>query len=285
MVMRKLFPVLLILLVQVFPTVSLSETPQRIIPLSPSVAEILYGIGAWEKVVGVTIYSDFPPEAKNLPKVGGWINPNLEAIIVLRPDLVIMVDEQERIFGEKLRKIGLKTLAVKSKTFRDTLNAILTVGKAVGREEVAKKVAEDVKFKIDEIRQRTKSFKRKRVLFVVGRNPGALSDIYAIAPGSFIDEIITAAGGENVMKEFKGFAVNISKEAVLLLNPEVIVEINHGKKEKEALKVWNELSVVSAVKNGEVHIIWETAFLHPSQRIIEATQILAEILHPEAFRK
>ncbi len=281
--MRKFFPVLLILLVQAFPTVSFSEAPQRIIPLSPSVAEILYGIGAWEKVVGVTIYSDFPPEAKNLPKVGGWVNPNLEAIVALRPELIIMVDEQERIFGEKLRKIGLETLAVKSKTFGDIINAILTVGRAIGREKVAKKVAEDVKLKIDEIRQRTKSLNQKKVLFVVGRNPGALSDIYAIAPGSFIDEIITAAGGENVMKESKGFTVNISKEAVLILNPEVIVEINPGKNEKEALKVWNELSVVSAVKNGEVHIIEETAFLHPSQRVIEGTQILAKILHPEAF--
>lgn len=258
--------------------------PKRIISLSPSINEIIYGLGSWKSVVGVTIYSDFPPEVKNLPTVGGWINPNLEAIVALRPDLVIMIKDQNKIFGDKIRKLGLKTLSAESTTIKDISDSILEIGKALGKDREAREVTENFKSSLDEIRTKVVGVRPKRVLLVVGRNPGTLEDIYVISRKSYINEIINIAGGENVVKN-DVFSVKVSKESILSLNPEVIVEVNHERINKnETLKVWDELKDVSAVKNKEVYILTDTALLHPSQRVAQAARTLAEILHPEVFR-
>lgn len=257
--------------------------PERIVSLSPSVTEIIYGLGAWKNVVGVTLYSDFPPEVKNLPTVGGWINPNLEAIVALKPDLVIMIKDQDKIFGDKIRKLGLKTLFIESTTIKDISDSILKIGKAFGKDEEAREVTENFKFGLDEIRTKTAGVRPKRVLFVVGRNPGTLEDIYVISRGSYINEIIVIAGGENIIKN-DVFSVKVSKEAILSLNPEVIIEINHERiNEDETLKVWDELKDVSAVKNKEVYLLKDTVLLHPSQRVAQGARTIAEILHPEVF--
>jgi iron complex transport system substrate-binding protein len=257
--------------------------PRRIISLSPSINEIIYGLGSWKSVVGVTIYSDFPPEVKNLPTVGGWINPNLEGIIALKPDLVIMIKDQDKIFGDNIRKLGLKTLSVESTTIKDISDSILKIGKALGKDKEAREVTENFKSSLDEIRTKIIGVRPKRVLFVVGRNPGTLEDIYVISRRSYINEIIGIAGGENIVKN-DVFSVKASKEAILSLNPEVIVEVNHERTNKdETLKVWDELKDVSAVKNKEVYILTDTALLHPSQRVAQAARPLAEILHPEVF--
>jgi iron complex transport system substrate-binding protein len=267
--------------------VSYSEQfPKRIVSLSPSITEIVYGLGAWKDVVGVTIYSDFPPEAKNLPKVGGWVNPNLESILSLKPDLVIMIEDQDKIFGDKIRNIGIKTLSVESNnTIKDISDSISKIGQALGKKEKANKLIESLYSELEKIRTRVKNTHSKKVLFIVGRNPGTLEDIYVIGKRGFIDEIITLTGGENVVRTDR-FSIKISKEAIISLNPEVIVEVNHEKISKnEALKVWEGLKEVSAIKNKEFYIITDTTLLHPSQRIVEGARILAEILHPEVFIK
>ncbi len=283
--LKKTLPVFLFIFM-LLTKVSYSEDfPKRIVSLSPSINEIIYGIGDWKNVVGVTIYSDFPPEVTNLPTVGGWINPNLEAIVALKPDLVIMIKDQDKIFGDKIRKLGLKTLFIESTTIKDISDSIIKIGKALGRDKEAGEVSENFESTLDEIRLKTKNASLKRVLFVVGRNPGTLEDIYIISRKSYIDQIITIAGGENIIKN-DVFSVKISKEAILSLNPEVIIEVNHEKINKEeTLKVWNALKEVSAVKNKEVYILTDTVLLHPSQRVAQGARTLAEILHPEIFKK
>jgi iron complex transport system substrate-binding protein len=263
------------------------EFPRKIVSLSPSITEIIHGLGAWEKVVGVTLYSDFPPEARDIPKVGGWVDPNLEAILALKPDLVIMIEDQYKIFGDRIRKLGLKTLSVESNnSVKDILDSIRQIGKALGKEEEARNLSENVESSLEEIRAKTRNAPPRRVLFVVGRNPGTLEDIYVVGKGSFMNEMITLAGGENVV-ENESLAIRISKEAILSLKPEVIIEINHEKIDKrdEVIKDWSGLKEASAVRNGEVYVVSSTVLLHPSQRIAEGTRILALILHPEIFEK
>ncbi len=286
--MRRLVSVYLSALILICSKATLSEEfPKRIVSLSPSITEIIYGLGAFDMVVGVTLYSDFPQEAKELPKVGGWIDPNLEAILALKPDLVIMIEDQDRIFGDKIRKLGLKTLSVASnKSVEEILGSILQVGKALGREEEALNLAENVESSLEEIRAKNRGLLSKRVLLVVGRNPGTLEDIYVIGKTGFINEMIKIAGGENVV-ESERLAIRISKEAILSLQPEVIIEINHEKidKKDEVIKHWNGLKEASAVSSGEVYVVSSTVLLHPSQRIVEGAAILAKILHPEVFEK
>jgi iron complex transport system substrate-binding protein len=282
---KKTLPIFLSIFISLVKASYSESFPKRIVSLSPSTTEIIYGIGDWKKVVGVTLYSDFPEEAKELPKVGGWIDPNLEAIIALKPDLVIMMIEQDRIFGDKIRKLGLKTLSVEGNdSIKDIMDSIRKIGKALGKEEESRKLVENLESDLEEIKTKTKNLSPKRVLFVVGRNLGTLEDIYAIGKTNFINEMITIAGGENVVESDR-LAIKISKEAILSLNPEVIIEINHEKvdKKNEVIKAWSAFREVSAVKNGEVHIVSSTVLLHPSQRIIEGARILAKILHPEVF--
>ena len=261
--------------------------PQRIVSLSPNVTEIIYGLGAWDKVVGVTMYSDFPPEARTIPKVGGWVNPNLEAIVKLKPDLVIFTRDQDSIFGDNIRKLGLNTLSIDSNnSIEDIRNSILQLGKILRKEQEAQNLAVRIRSKLEEIDSTTSQLPRKRVLFVVGRNPGTLEDIYVIGRHNFINELINLAGGENVVKSDR-FSLKIAKDAILSFDPNVIIEISYDKAENKesSMKAWAGLNEISAVKNNEVHIVSSSELLHPSQRIIEGAYILAHILHPGVFER
>lgn len=265
----------------------LDRPPQRIVSLSPNVTEIIYGLGAWDKIVGVTMYSDFPPQAKTIPKVGGWVNPNLEAIVKLKPDLVIFTRDQDSIFGDNIRKLGLNTLPIDgNNSIEDIVNSILQLGKILRKEQEAQNLAFRIHSKLEEIGSKTSQLPRKRVLFVVGRNPGTLEDIYVIGRHNYINELINLAGGENVVKNDR-FALKIAKDAILSFDPNVIIEISYDRAENKdsSMKTWGHLNEISAVKKKEVHIVSSSELLHPSQRIIEGAYILAHILHPEVFER
>lgn len=284
--MKRFFLVYVIVLILISSGASYSQPfPNRVVSLSPSITEVIYGLGAMEKVVGVTLYSDFPPGVEKLPIVGGWIDPNLEAILELKPDLVIMIEDQNEIFGDKIRKLGLNTLSVDCNgSIKDITDSIWQIAKALGKEGDARRLVEDIDTNLEEIKAKTKNTNPKRLLLVVGRNPGTLEDIYVIGRTGFMNEMITIAGGENVMDSDR-LAVKVSKEAILKLNPEVIIEINHEKLDKidKVVAEWRELKQVSAVKNREIYPVSSTVLLHPSQRVVEGTRILAGILHPEIF--
>ncbi len=260
-----------------------SKYPDRVISLSPSITEIIYALDAWEKVVGVTMYSDFPPEVKDIQNVGGWVNPNLEIIIQLQPDLVIMLTDQDKIFGDKLRSLGLSTLSVDSNPSIAHINeSIITIGKALGKQDESIDIKEQIESEVAEIKKILNKQKPKTVLCVIGRNPGTLEDIYVVGNTSYINELITLSGGINVIEK-KKTALKISKEAIFSLDPDIIIEINHDKtdKEKEVKQIWSALSESRAIKNDKLSVISSSAILHPSQRIIAGLKELIKIIHPQ----
>jgi iron complex transport system substrate-binding protein len=259
------------------------DGPGRIVSLSPNLTHIIYALGELDRVVGVTLYSDFPPRAKELPNVGGWINPNYEAILALRPDLVVLMKDQDTIFGAKLRELGLKTLVTDSNdSVSDIMKTIVYLGDVLGKEAEARKIVSDMESTLNTIRQKTGGAPKKKVLLVVGRNPGTLEDIYVIGRNNYINELIEIAGGVNAVENTR-LSIKITKEAILTLDPDVIIEINHEKLDKEAeiLGIWNTLAQSRAVRDGEVYILPSTVVLHPSQTIVEGAQVLSEVLHPE----
>jgi iron complex transport system substrate-binding protein len=261
--------------------------PQRIVSLSPNLTQVIYALGYMDQVVGVTIFDEYPPQVIDLPKVGGWINPNYEAILALKPDLVVLMKDQDISFGDKLRTLGLKTFIAKSNdSIKDIIQAISDLGEILGESEEAKKLTLGIQSDLNEIEQKTKNTKKKSVMIVVGRNPGTLEDIYVIGRNNYMDELITLAGGENVVENERN-ALKITKEAIFLYNPDVIIEINHQQIDREAeiLAIWNTLKQVEAVKNNQVHILSSKVLLHPSQRIVDGAQTLTEILHPEIKEK
>lgn len=262
---------------------SSDDSPKRIVSLSPNLTQVIYALGDLDQVVGVTIYDEFPEQVKDLPKVGGWINPNYEAILALKPDLVVLMKDQYMSFGEKLSNLGLKTFTAKSNdSINDILNSISELGGILNKTQEAEKLSFYIDSNLKEISERTKDTKKKRVLIVVGRNPGTLEDIYVIGTNNYINELITLAGGKNVVKNERN-ALKITKEAIFSFNPDVIIEINHLKtdREDEILEIWSNLNQVSAVKNDQVYILSSKVLLHPSQRIVEGANILTQVLHPE----
>lgn len=264
-----------------------NDSPKRIVSLSPNLTQVIYALGGLDQVVGVTIYDEFPEQVKDLPKVGGWINPNYEAILALKPDLVVLMKDQYISFGEKLNNLGLKTFTAKSNdSINDIIDSISELGEILNKTQEAERLSLYIDSNLKEIGKKTKNTKKKRVLIVVGRNPGTLEDIYVIGTNNYINELITLAGGENVVKNERN-ALKITKEAVFSFNPDVIIEINHLKmdRENEIIDIWSNLNQINAVKNDQVYILSSKVLLHPSQRIVEGANVLTEVLHPEIIEK
>lgn len=264
------------------------KLPQRIVSLSPSVTEILYGVGAFERVVAVSDYCTYPPAVKDLPRVGSWINSSLESVSALRPDLVVMTDAQAPFSNEPLHKLGLRTLVVPSRSLEDALSAIRDIGRSVGNEDQARELAAKTRSALEEVRRKSRDLPRPRVLCIVDRLPGTLRDLYSAAQGSFLAELVEIAGGRALTGGTPTGYGKINKEALVMLDPEVIIDMVQGSKGRlgeDPTAVWGELSVVTAVRKKRVHPVYDTSALHPSQFVSDTARRFAEIIHPEVFTR
>lgn len=261
--------------------------PQRIISLTPSTTEILYGIGAFERVVAVSSDCSYPPQVERLPRLGGWSNPNLEQIAALRPDLAVFSDSQAQFIKDKLEGLGIRTLSVPSRSLEDAFAAIEQVGRATGNIEEAGRLLDETRGKIEAVRSRTRDLPRKHVLCIVDRVPGTLRDLYTATQGSFIAQLIEAAGGESIAPPAPGGWGKIQKEAVVALDPDVIIDMmmqpSEGSLAEDTQAVWRELSQVRAVRTGHVYPVRDPSMIHPSQFVGDTARKLAELIHPEAF--
>jgi iron complex transport system substrate-binding protein len=263
--------------------------PRRIISLTPSATEILYGVGAFERVVAVSSYCDFPPQVASLPRVGGWSNPNLEQIASLRPDLVVIADAQATFIEDKLAALGVKTLSIPSRSVEDALASIEMIGGATGDAEAGRRLAAETRAKLDDVRARTANLPRRRVLCVVDRIPGTLRDIYAATEGSFPAQLVEMAGGLSVAPPAAGGWGKMQKEAIVALDPEIIIDLMmqspEGGLSENTQEVWRELRQIKAVREGRIHHLRDTKLIHPSQFVGDSALKFAELIHPEAFGK
>ena len=278
---------------EVAPSSSPSQTsggqgPRRIISLSPNTTEILHGVGAFPRVVAVSDYCTYPPEVKELPRIGGWQNTNLERIASFRPDLVVLSDVQVPFIGDKLQALGVPFVAVRSHSLQDAYDAIEAIGRATGNVEQAQRLLAETRAQVEEVRARAAGLPRRRVLCVVDRVPGTLRDLYTATKGSFMAELIEIAGGESVAPEAELGWGKVSKEAVVALDPEVVIDLMMQKSEgglaEDTRLVWQELAQVRAVREGRVHAVREESVLHPSQFVGDTARRFAELIHPEVFK-
>jgi iron complex transport system substrate-binding protein len=265
---------------------SVEPRPQRIVSLSPSVTEILYGIGAWPQVVAVSQFCTYPDDVKNKPRVNGWDKTNLEQVMALQPDFVIGVDAQEPFLRDKLTGLGVRSLFVKSQTLADVLASIGEIGRATDHEQEATDLSNKTQGEIDAVRKAVANRPRPRVLCVVDRVPGTIRDLYTATRGSYLDELITIAGGESIAPQAEHGYGKINKEAVLTLNPEVIIDMVQGSKGnfgEDPVAVWNELGEVRAVRNRRIYSMADPFVIHPSQFVGHTAQVFARALHLESF--
>jgi iron complex transport system substrate-binding protein len=260
--------------------------PQRIVSLSPSVTEILYGLGAWPQVIAVSQFCTYPDDVKNKPRVNGWDNTNLEQVMALKPDFVIGVDAQEPFLRDKLNGLGVRSLFLKSQTLADILASVGEIGGATGHEHEGKDLAAKIQGEIDAVRRAVADRPHPRVLCVVDRVPGTIRDLYTATRGSYLDELISIAGGESIAPQAEHGYGKINKEAVLTLNPEVIIDMVQGSKGnfgEDPVAVWNELGEVRAVRDKRIYSISDPSVIHPSQFVGHTAQTFARALHPESF--
>jgi iron complex transport system substrate-binding protein len=260
---------------------------QRIISLSPNITEILFALGIGEKVVGVTRYCNYPPQAKEKPKVGGYLDPNYEAILSLKPDIVVLLPEFEQI-KNFLSELRIKYLAVSNKTVSDILTSIDYLGKQFDTKQQAETILADIRLKMSRIRDKTKNSPRPKVLIVIERTmgTGVIEDVYVAGKNTFYDELIQLAGGVNAFEDEKIAYPILSAEGIIHINPDFIIDLvpqlnQTGLSSANLEKDWDSLVQVNAVKNHHVHIMSQDYAAIPGPRFILFLKDLAQIIHPE----
>jgi iron complex transport system substrate-binding protein len=260
--------------------VTLNEIPQRIVSLAPSNTEILFAIGAGDRVVGVTDYCNYPPEAMEKPKVGGYSTIDIEKVIALNPDLVVAAYGNGAETVEILRNNGITVIALNPKNLNDIMRDIELLGKVTGCEENASKLVRMMECTIEEVKKSVANVTdRPKVAHILWHDP-----IWISGNNTFVDELIRLAGGENAFSDMDGWKA-VSIEDMLERNPDVII-VNSGTgmggAGKDILYEWaiNELKDTSAVKTGRVYVIDADIISRPSYRLVYALEDIVSFLHP-----
>jgi len=265
-------------------TVEIARTPQRFVSLAPSNTEILFALGLDDKVVGVTDFCDYPEEAKAIEKVGG-IEPNLEKIVALNPDLVLAIGGSPAQVEKatEMEKLGLTVLVLEPGDIEGIMANIELVGKAAGAEKEASELVTEMRKRFDDITARVKGAEsRPKVFFELDATDP--SKPYTPGPGSFIDALISLAGGSNVGAGAKMQWAQLSTEEIIAQDAEVIVlgDANYGVT-AEMVKERPGWSVITAVKNAAIYPIDDVLVSRPGTRIIDGLEALTRIIHPELF--
>lgn len=260
--------------------------PRRIVSLVPALTEILFAIGAGPQVAAVSSFDTYPPEVEKLPRVGALVDPDLERILSLRPDLVLAYGSQGDL-QTQLARAKVPVYTYRHGGLSDIPRTIRDLGARVGRAEAAAKLASSIQAQIDSIRQRVAGRARPRVLIVMGREAGAIRGVYASGGVGFIHDMVDAAGGINVYADVKQEAVQATSEQILTLRPDVILELRAEPLTADQIArevaVWKPLSSVPAVRNGRVVIITDERVVISGPRVGEGTELIARALHPSAW--
>jgi iron complex transport system substrate-binding protein len=257
--------------------VAINGTPQRIISLAPSNTEILFALGLGDKVVGVTDYCDYPPEALNKTKVGGYANPDIEKIVALNPDLILAgygnpIEVIYTLAGLELTVYGIKTTDLD-----DLLNDIRRVGEITDKELEAQALTSEMDNRIQVVTNQTQELgQRPRVFYMLWHDP-----LWTAGSGTFINELIEKAGGVNICQNITGYA-QISLENVLASNPEIIIT-------SEWSYDWainaTELASTNASQTGRIYTLDDDLVQRPGPRLVEGLEWFAHFIHPEIFEE
>lgn len=260
--------------------VTLPTRPERIVSIGPSITEFLFALGAGARVVGTDDFSDEPAAAKAVEKVGG-IKVNFEKVVSLKPDLVLSVKFSDGTI-EKLASAGLLVLVVDPQTAGDVARTAILLGRAVGSD--GDTMARDIQKKVDDVRAKTAAAASKpRVYHEIDASDP--TKIFTVGPGSYIDDLITIAGGQNVASRATGAYPQLSAEEIVKSDPEVIVlSADDYSAKPDAVAARAGWSAISAVRNKRVVTIAPNLINRPGPRIGEAAEAYARLVHPELFR-
>lgn len=254
-----------------------TEEPKRIISLAPNMTELLFALGVGDRIVGVTTFCDFPEEAKRVPKIGGMSNPSLEAVISLKPDIVVMTtDGNPKEFEERLRSFKIKTYVFRARQIREFPGGIRDLGDAMGVREKADRLAREIEITIksfdNTLLVAQHALPRKKVLFIVWPEP-----LIVAGHGSIADNAMAILGAENIAANSKTAYPKYSIEEILRSAPDIIF-IGKGKgMEEVSAGLLKRLKTISAARNGKIFYVGDYLY-RLTPRTVKGVEELASYM-------
>jgi len=263
------------------------KAPERIVSLAPSNTEILFALGLENRVVGVTKYCNYPPKIKDFKKsgrivvIGGYKDPDVEKIISLSPDLVLASKIQSDSTIPELESAGITAFAIDPNNLSSVLQSIEKVGKITGRDAEASELVRNMESRINSVSEKVNPLERKRVFYLLWHDP-----LQTAGAGTVQDEIIEIAGGANIFHDLSGYPL-IDPEAIVQKNPEIIITgVGTGEKRNDSLnwaKAEDSINETAAREGNRIYQIQGDLVTRAGPRIVDALEMMARIIHPEAF--
>ena len=266
---------------QVGRTVMVPENPKRVIALAPSITEIMYDLGQEKRLVGVTQYSTYPPEAESLPRVGSYVRLDIEKIVALQPDLCLAIkDGNPKHIVDKLVNLGIPVYVVNPRNLQQIMDAITRLGSILNAGRKAEALVLNMEKRIGQVQSRVKKGEHKpRVFFQIDAEP-----LFSAGTNTFIHELIEMAGGINTTAGEVAYP-RFSWEDIIVLQPEIVLisSMAGGLPPDYLLKSWQKWSMLSAVKNNRIYVVDAELFDRPTPRLVDGLEVIAAIIHPELF--
>jgi iron complex transport system substrate-binding protein len=263
--------------------VSLPDDPKRVVSLAPSITEIIYGLGQEHRLAGVTRFSDFPPEAAKLPKVGSFVRLDLERIVALKPDLCLSTkDGNPRAVVERLESFQIPVYVVNPRDLDSVMETVVEIGALLNAGKKAKTLVQHMRSRIQQVKCLVaKASNKPRVFYQVGIFP-----IVSAGSDTFIHELILLAGGKNLAAGLTAYP-RFSREQVLALSPEVfiITSMARGEVFERVKKEWSRWTGIPAVRNQRIFLVDSSLFDRPTPRLLDGLELLVRLIHPELFEE
>jgi iron complex transport system substrate-binding protein len=258
------------------------QSPVRVVSLAPSLSETVCALGGSGQLIGVTDYCLYPVELKNKTRIGGYLNPNLERITALQPDLVLALPEHRDVI-EKLKRLGLRVESIKNWSVEDVYRSITSVGSLIGRDRKARELASRLRTRTAKLNHaRPKKLRCLLVLGSMGPGEQEMKEFYLVGRNGFLNELLTLAGGENAWRQSQPYFPKVGQEALLELNPDVIIELVPQSELSDAEikrrhKLWADLPFLEAGRK-HYHLIHADHVLQAGPRYVETLEQLSKIL-------
>jgi len=263
------------------------SSASRIISSSPSITEILFELGLKDRVIAVTDFCKYPEEACRLPSIGGMLNPSMETVVSLTPDLIIHQRGNQRL-RSNAKSIGIRTLEVRLGNLEEIFDSIKKLGVALNCQEQAKKLTLHLNSGIAFYQERLKGLPKKEVLLLLGDSSDPARDLYAVGPGTFLNELLNLSGGNNIIRDSPARYPKLSKEHIIEKSPEIIIEAgpksNLSQKEIDRrIQEWDRFPTIEAVKKGQIYFIGADYILIPGPRLLKIIERFSKAIHPDLF--
>jgi iron complex transport system substrate-binding protein len=258
-----------------------AHAANRVISLVPALTEMVFAIGAGDRVIAVSSYDDYPPQVKSLPRVGALIDPDVERIIALKPDLVLLYGSQTDLMTQ-LSRASIPYFEYRHGGLADVTATMRALGRRTGDAQRADAAATEIERRLAMLRKRSSTLKKPRTLLVFGRESRSLRNIYVSGGRGFLHDILEAAGGTNVFADVAAESVQASSEMILARAPEVIVEIRSGDDAAQDAEIatWKQLASVPAARSERIYLLTGRFIGVPGPRVADSAEQIAAVLHP-----